>query len=627
MIVMLMCVLAISAYAEDIIASKTESEEYGTVIKLNSDPGLDNAEQYVSTLKKINDSGKDKDALCILTDGTYYYVFPSSYIVWEISNGKFEIYAGTDSQPGLAQAMAEFNSAMKTDYYAGYSMTATWGNRRLENLVGFEFTSDVTWVDRDHCLMRYCYNLVEVRFNYELNVARARHMFRDCNKLKTVIGFEKVTNLESDTSHFQGCKSLEYIKLPTNITKIPEYMFTGCGKLVIDNLSELTQLTTIGAHSFQDGETLVFTLPDSVTTIEAEAFRSAVKKGGSFTINPTSKLTTIGNDAFNDCRTLESIYIPSSVTSIGKGAFLQTYALTTLENFENCQITELAADTFKSATKLKSIKLPSTLKTLGTAFANNELLTLVYLPDSIESMANTFTGTQPANAVYIFTGKDTSVLSACTRLVGANVILADEYSSENTYSGANLVVGYSKCIAYNGGTHGESIDDVVVTTYFEAIKIVSKCTVCGMYEQIGEIPALFVCLGYSKAEVGQDSIVLGFEVNKEAVSDYEKATQSTVNYGVFAVSQGKLGENDIFGKDGATDGVLSFDVTKYSFDFFMIKVSDFTETTNNVALALGAYVKVVTEDNTEYSYLQGNAPKVGEKYYFASFNEMANLTK
>ena len=113
----MLCVLSISVFAEDIIVSKIESAEYGTVIQLNADPGLDNAKQYLSTLNKINDAGTDKDALCILTDGNAdnpsYYVFPSSYIVDEREDGVFDIVA-TD----LAAAMAEFNTANGTSYYA-----------------------------------------------------------------------------------------------------------------------------------------------------------------------------------------------------------------------------------------------------------------------------------------------------------------------------------------------------------------------------------------------------------------------------------------------------------------------------------------------------------------------------
>ena len=625
MAVALVCILAISVFAEDIIVSKTESEEYGTVIQLSADPGLDNASQYVSTLKKISDNGTDTESLCILTDGNAdnpsYYVFPSSYIVYEIAGGKFEVYAGTDTAPGLTQAMAEFNSAMGTDYYDDYAIVGSWGGRRLNEIVRFEFTSDVTWIDRDHCCMKEYPNLVEVRFDYAVSLYRARSLFYNCQKLTTVIGFEKATDV-TDTNMFQGCKVLETIKLPTSISRIPNYMFAGCRKLVIENLSELTSLTTIGKGAFQDSVTLVFTLPDSVTTIEQSAFQSAFKENGcSLTIKPTSQLTTIGDDGFRDCRVLPSIYIPSTVTSIGTNAFRQTYNLKSVVNFENCQITELGVDTF-SYSAIESIKLPKTLITLGAAFYDTSKLALVYLPDSLTSIADTFTGNQPANAVYIYTGKDASVLSTCARIAAANKVSANEYDEEKTYTGVNLVVGYSACLAYNNGVHGTIVvDSVDVISYMQPITVNNKCAICNYNTDESTIFPLFTCLGYSAPEDGRGGIAIGFTVNNEAIAEYEEATGKSITFGVYAVAQQKLGENDIFDENGnATAGVINADLTSYVFDAFEIKIVGFAENQKDIKLSLGAYV---TEDGKTYSYLQSD--KSGElvgSYYAVTYNSV-----
>ena len=87
--------------------------------------------------------------------------------------------------------------------------------------------------------------------------------------------------------------------------------------------------------------------------------------------------------------------------------------------------------------------LPQGLDTVigENAFYGNEKLALVYIPNTVTSIADTFTGSQPANAVYIYTGKDASALSACTRLAGANVIDGNDYDPTTTYTGVNLVVG------------------------------------------------------------------------------------------------------------------------------------------------------------------------------------------
>ena len=214
MIAVLTVLLAVAAFAEEIEVVKTESEEYGTVIRLSADPGLDNAKQYVSTLKKIKDTVDSSQDYCILTDGTYFYVFPSSYITVERTDGKFEIYAGTEEQPGLKQALEEFNGAMNTSYYDDYVMGGgTYGNRRLDAIVRFEFSSDVTFSHQDWCCMRSYPNLVEVRFNHPFNNI-ANGMFQKSATLKTIIGFENVDGTLIGTGAFFGCSALEYIKLP-----------------------------------------------------------------------------------------------------------------------------------------------------------------------------------------------------------------------------------------------------------------------------------------------------------------------------------------------------------------------------------------------------------------------------
>ncbi len=449
--------------------------------------------------------------------------------------------------------------------------------------------------------------------------------FRQNGSLTTVVFEGADTTL--GTSMFMGCGKLENVTLPKNLSKIPSSSFWGCGKVQIVNLSEMTSLTTIGSSAFQDASTLVFTLPDTVTTIEANAFQSAFKdgNGGSFVINKTSQLTTIGNSAFEDCRLMPaSIYIPSTVTSIGTKAFLKCYTLQTLENFENCQITTIEDGTFSYASALKTLKIPATVTTIGKAFDDNNNLTLVYIPNTVTSVANTFTGGKPANAVYIYTGKDASVFADCAKLAGANVILANEYDEESTYTGINLVVGYSHCVAYNGGVHGESVVDTIVTSYTQPIKVVNKCTLCEMTDESGRIAALFTYRGFSTQEKGGNSIVIGFTSNSAAISEYEEIAGKTLKYGVFAVSQKKLGDSLIFGENGAVaSGVINADLTNSDFAMFDLKLTGFTANNMDDKLAIGAYVIATDENGTEYSYLQDSTKGARDgAYYFASYNDM-----
>ncbi len=536
MIVALALALAISAFAEEIISSKTESEEYGTIIQLNADPGLDNAKQYVSTLKKINDAGTDKESLCILTDGTYFYVFPSSYVVNEREDGVFDITA-TD----LASAMQEFNTQMQTGYYDGYAIVSSGVGKRIDNIVRFEFPSDVTSVSDSVCCMQSYPKLVEVRITNSTDLSLATKMFMSCNVLESLI-------------------------LPTNITEITSYMFFGVGTkastpFTIQNLSECTQLTTIGENAFRDSGKMTIAIPDSVTTIGARAFQSGCKDG-SVTIGENSKLQTIGESAFHSCTAIKTFYIASTVTSIGASAF-ESSSLTALENFENCQITVVKENTFKHISGLRTIKIPATVTTIENAFVGTKVLTTVYIPKSVTSIADTFVdGTvswgyvQPTNAVYIYTGTNASVLSACSRLAGATVIEAKNYVETNSYSGVNLVVGYSHCKAYGHDykNTGDCMDGLVCElcldslegakehTYYETLTYVSLtangtytygCSNegCTKYDVIDKAMApIFTAKGYS-TNSEKNAINSGYSVDLDALNTYTRIN-GKLRYGI-----------------------------------------------------------------------------------------------
>ena len=624
MVVALVLTLAISAFAEEIIVSKTESAEHGTIIELNADPGLDNARQYLSTLTKISDDGKDKTSLCILTDGASYYVFPSSYVVLEASDGIFNL-----DTTALVQAIRDFNAAESTGYYDAYATSGSGGSKKLNSIVRFEFPSDVTSAKDNVCCMRSQTYLVEVRCNHPIDFSSAGDMFKSSTKLQ--IANLKKANATLAKSMFIGCSALESVTLPTDITRIPNSMFWGCKKVVIDNLSECTQLTTIGQSAFQDTEVLVFTLPDTVTTIEKSAFQSAFKKGGSITINPTSQLQTIGQGAFQDCRTLGAIYIPSTVTSIGTQAFQQTYALKTVENLENCQVTELPDSVFHYSSALTNIKLPKGLTTLGNAFSSCEKLTLMYIPDTVTSISDTLTD-NTKNILFIYTGDNVSVLSACAKISSAKAVkytypneeqfYKDMVSSEGT---SVIVYSYDKCKAFYNNVHnyvngtGDCMDGVSCErcplklpgtdghTNYERVIFESLTSNgvheygcsnegCTKYDGSEELKPIFTAKGYS-TNPEKNAINGGYTVNLDSLALY-KRVNGNITYGVvIANANGFDGEFfDENNKVNTTKAVQAEIDSQYS--NFDCSISFGANTGVDLNLVICAYV--ITDDGVTF---------------------------
>ena len=194
----------------------------------------------------------------------------------------------------------------------------------------------------------------------------------------------------------------------------------------------------------------------------------------------------------------------------------------------------------------------------------------------------------------------------------------EEYITAGSPTGSCAVYGYSQCDAFYNGIHKN--ETIIKYEAFdkEGEKIVG-CTKCDHNEKT-PVPALFTCLGYSAPMSGDAGIAIGFTINNEAVAEY-RATGKCITFGVYAVAQQRLGENDIFDENGnATAGVINADLTSYVFDAFEIKIVGFNDTQKDIKLAMGAYV---TEDGKTYSYMQSD--KAGElvgSYYAVTYNSV-----
>ena len=136
----------------------------------------------------------------------------------------------------------------------------------------------------------------------------------------------------------------------------------------------------------------------SVTSIGDYAFRNC-KSLTSITI-PNS-VTSIGGAAFSGCSSLTSITIPNSVTSIGSGAFSGCSGLTSImveggntiyDSRENCNaIVETTTNTL--IVGCQSTVIPNSVTSIGSsAFSGCSALTSVTIPESVTSIGYSFHG-------------------------------------------------------------------------------------------------------------------------------------------------------------------------------------------------------------------------------------------
>ncbi|MBQ8860253.1 MAG: leucine-rich repeat protein [Ruminococcus sp.] len=168
---------------------------------------------------------------------------------------------------------------------------------------------------------------------------------------------------------------LEYEVMEDDTVKITRYDSLDITYNIPDEIDGKI-VTVIGKKAFKECHALTnVTIPDTVTTIENQAFEkcdklktvvlgSSVQSLGyrAFAenkiltkINFPSSLLTIGNNCFIRCASLDNITIPNSVTSIGDFAFSDCTSIKNL-TFENAELT-IGEFAFGWCLKLSEISL------------------------------------------------------------------------------------------------------------------------------------------------------------------------------------------------------------------------------------------------------------------------------
>lgn len=116
-------------------------------------------------------------------------------------------------------------------------------------------------------------------------------------------------------------------------------------------------------------------------------------------------VTSIGMDAFAECRGLTSVSIPNSVISIGGGAFSQCSGLTSI-SIPN-SVTSIGGGAFAGCTGLTHFEIPNSVTSLGSnVFDGCIHLSDISIPNSVTDMwKDTFKGTpyfenQPDGVLY-----------------------------------------------------------------------------------------------------------------------------------------------------------------------------------------------------------------------------------
>ena len=167
-------------------------------------------------------------------------------------------------------------------------------------------------------------------------------------------------------------------------------------------------VTSIGKDAFAQCRALQsLTIDDAATSIGDWAFDECYKLT---TLSLGKKITTIGDYAFYDCRILNNVTIPQSVTSIGDQAFGCCYGMDSFTIKDAA--TSIGEYAFSDCQSLTTLSLGENITTIGDdAFRSCYKLETITLPAGLASFGNCLIGC-PAGRKWDYHGNPINPIGA-----------------------------------------------------------------------------------------------------------------------------------------------------------------------------------------------------------------------
>ena len=357
--------------------------------------------------------------------------------------------------------------------------SAFWNCTNLDNIT---MGTNVTAINTG--AFGNCFSLTSITLPNSLTTIYGGSVFFNCTGLTNVTLGTGLCSIPGAPygGMFYGCSSLQSIIIPNTVTNIADGAFQNCTNLtgvyymgnapslgglnVFLNDSSVTNYYMPGTTGWgTPGITLYGGRPIAVWTVPnwnytdnngAILIIGYTGTGGAVTIPATINglpVTSLGNNAFQNCSSLTGVTIPNSITNIGRYAFQNCIGLTGVTIPSS--VININVYAFYGCTNLGSITLPNNLNSIGVAlFLGCTSLTNIVIPGSVTSIAyEAFDGcsslrsiTIPASITYI----DDYAFHGCTNLSDVDFIgNAPNLGATTVFAGDNYATVY-----YLPGTTG-----------------------------------------------------------------------------------------------------------------------------------------------------------------------------
>lgn len=383
----------------------------------------------------------------------------------------------------IGQKAFDWSSITELHLPESLKSLSNWMCHDCENLQKVTLPNSLTEIPEG--AFRSCKQLAEINIPTALTTIRET-AFDECAMLKE-LNLSNVTTIEGFA--FRNCTQLTKVILAKNLESIPVWAFGSCTSLA--DVTWPQNLKAISYYAFYEAPIATLQLPETVTSIGDKAFSN--NKAITRFVFPKHVGKVLST--FSGCTNLTEVVLPEDATEIYKEAFMGTGIKQVIipEGY-----TTIMGDAFKNCPQLETIVLPSTLTTLkgGYHFQNSPNIKHVLCLSKTAPIANLsdyrwdeFFDTQVYNTAQLYTPQDASYdyniwqhFKSRKQAAGIVNLQAPVFSAEgNTFSEAfQLTItnpNSTGTLYYKVVPAGTEASEVAYAPYTEPIQIESSCRV------------------------------------------------------------------------------------------------------------------------------------------------------